>query len=161
MVGSEIESLPDKNDQNGIGKQSSKKSSILGLTMLVIGGILFLTMNFIGFINEIMILISLLLIALGIYMLVSAIFSYFFRKKKGSEKRNYTKEGIASIIILVIGIVALSNSYSSFLGVNIMAIIFGYFGIRKGDRTAAIGGVAGGVLMFISVALFTYFIGFP
>lgn len=149
----------EENQQSDRGNQSFEESSILGIGMIIVGGILFLLMIFIEYINEILTLISLLMVALGIYMLISGMFGYFFKNRNISKKRNYTKEGIASIIVLFIGTIILFNSYSLFLGLNMLAIIFGYFGIRKGDKTVAIGGVAGGLLMFVFVAVFTYLVG--
>ncbi|MFW6002367.1 MAG: hypothetical protein ACOCQD_03425 [archaeon] len=151
----------EENQQSDRGDQSFEESSILGIGMIIVGGILFLLMIFIEYINKILTLISLLMVALGIYMLISGIFGYFFKQRNVNKKRNYTKEGIASLIVLLIGIIVLSNSYSSFSGLNMLTIIFGYYGIRKGDKTVAIGGVAGGLLMFVFVAVFTYFIGSP
>ncbi|MFO7792151.1 MAG: hypothetical protein R6W73_04105 [Candidatus Saliniplasma sp.] len=161
MEGPDQKSLWEESEQYGGWKRSYKKLGIIGLIMTIVGIITYFAASSMNLGGENLSVMSALLAALGLLIGVAGGIGYLDEKQKEGKERIRTIEGFASVILLIVGMLVFSSMFYLFLALNTLAIILGVVGMKKGDNTIAIGGVIGGIIMFVFAAILIYLVSFP
>ncbi len=153
--------LWEESDEYGERTTSYKRVAQIGLLMMGVGTALMFSLFALNDLNSDLSIISMMLFFLGLFVAVPGAWGYFEEKRMEGKDRVGTKEGMASLMLLLLGMLLLSNMFPLFLLLNSIAIVLGYMGIRKGDNTIAIAGLGGGVIMYVVFGLLVIFLGLP
>ncbi|MEF8873255.1 MAG: hypothetical protein V5A88_01145 [Candidatus Thermoplasmatota archaeon] len=155
-------SLLEKSDRYGQWTESYQKMGLIGLLIFVIGGILFSISIFTGVLESGLVnIISIILVFLGGFIALQGGVGYLTEKREEGKERVYTKEGIASLLLFILGLFVFTSFFPAFLILNFLAIVSGYMGLKKGDNTLAMVGLGGGIIIYGLVVLLIIFFGGP